>query len=80
MVAVLTVYMRQGCHLCEDMITELQVMQADHGFDLRAVDIDGDAALVARYGPRVPVLCAGDSELSCYFLDKKSLEDFLQQD
>lgn len=75
----LTVYVRQGCHLCEDMLADLRDMQARHGFGLHTVDIDAEAALVARYGTRVPVLCAGERELSHYFLDKKSLENFLRQ-
>ncbi len=76
----LTVYVRNGCHLCEDMVAELRRLQAEYDFGLQTVDIDTDAALVARHGTRVPVLCAGEKELSHYFLDKKSLVDFLRGD
>lgn len=76
----LTVYVRNGCHLCEDMVAELRRLQAEYDFGLQTVDIDTDAALAARHGTRVPVLCAGEEELSHYFLDKKSLVDFLRGD
>lgn len=48
----LRLYTRRGCHLCEvaeDMLAAL-------GADVRLVDVDGDAAALARYDLRVPVL------------------------
>ena len=46
-------YQRDDCHLCDLALTLLAQVRAPE-FD--SVFIDGDAALEARYGERVPVL------------------------
>ena len=35
-----------------------------------------DPALATRYGDRVPVLLAGDTELCCHFLDEDRLREY----
>lgn len=52
----LTLYQRDDCHLC-DLALEVLAAARAPGFD--SVFIDGDAALEARYGARVPVLRDG---------------------
>ena len=47
-------YQRDDCHLCDLALAELAAARAPE-FD--SVFIDGDGALEARYGLRVPVLC-----------------------
>ncbi len=47
---------REGCHLCEDAWQLLERFQKKHGFRLEAVDVDTDAALVAKHGDCVPVV------------------------
>jgi hypothetical protein len=49
-------YGRADCCLCDDLALELGRL----GVSFAKVDVDADAALVARYGARVPVLVAGD--------------------
>lgn len=49
----LTLYQRDHCHLCDLALEALARARAPE-FD--SVFIDGDAALEARYGLRVPVL------------------------
>jgi hypothetical protein len=54
-----TLYGREGCHLCE--LAEKPVSRAvaaTRGAVLRHVDIDTDDALRARYGVRIPVVTA----------------------
>lgn len=61
----LTLYQRDDCHLCDQALAALA--QARVG-ELDSVFIDGDAALEARYGERVPVLRdAAGRELSWPF-------------
>lgn len=69
----LTLYLRHGCHLCEAMLRQLQPLQAELGFELETVDIDGDPALEAAYGQLVPVLMRGDTEICHYFLEVSQL-------
>lgn len=67
-----TLYSRSYCHLCEDMLQALLALQQPgERFEVQVVDVDADAALVARFDELVPVLY-GDplgAELCHYFLD-----------
>jgi hypothetical protein len=49
-------YQRDDCHLCD---LALAVLAQARVPGLDSVFIDDDAALEARYGSRVPVLCDG---------------------
>jgi hypothetical protein len=49
----LALYQRDDCHLCDAALDVLALAGAP---DFESVWIDGDAALEARYGARVPVL------------------------
>jgi glutaredoxin len=51
-----TLFTRQGCHLCEDAGRLLRIQQARFGFPLEEVDVDTDGDLAARYGEWVPVV------------------------
>lgn len=50
---VLVLYQRDDCHLCD---LALDVLAAARAPEFDSVFIDGDDALEARYGARVPVL------------------------
>ena len=54
----LVLYQRDDCHLC-DLALEVLALARAPEFD--SVFIDGDEALEARYGIRVPVLRDADS-------------------
>lgn len=73
----LTLYYRDGCHLCESMAQALRGLQSQWSFDLQLRDIDRDAALRARYDEWVPVLCRGELEICHYFLDEPALRGAL---
>ncbi len=72
----LTVYGREGCHLCQDMIDALRELQARRCFHLEIVDVDSDDSLKSRYGERVPVLMAGGEEVCHYYLDPVALDAY----
>ena len=74
----LTVYVRNGCHLCADMLELLETLKPELGFSVCVRDVDDDAALAERYGARVPVLVGGTTELCCYFLDVRRLREYLR--
>jgi hypothetical protein len=72
----LTLYANPGCHLCEEA---LELLQGRHeGYRLNVVEIEGDLALVYRYGVRIPVLRRADTgaELDWPF-DDMALGEFL---
>ena len=47
-------YVRDGCHLCEDAGLVLDEMLGADGWE--AIDIDTDDDLLVRYAHRIPVL------------------------
>jgi glutaredoxin len=53
---LVTLYTRQGCHLCETAHQQLATTQRRNQFALTVVDIDSDPELVALYGEQVPVV------------------------
>ena len=61
--AGLVLYVRAGCHLCDQFLVELSVDLGPRVEQLRVIDVDGDADLAARYGLRVPVLALGQRVL-----------------
>ena len=76
-VAPLTLYFRDGCHLCEDMQTQLGELLDPASYTLELIDIDADPALRRQYNELVPVLQLGGIELCRYFLDLKSVQGAL---
>ncbi len=71
----LTLYQRDHCHLCDLVLDELANARVP---EFESVFIDGDDALEARYGLRVPVLRddASGAELDWPF-DAATLRAFL---
>jgi Tfp pilus assembly protein PilN len=76
-VLTLTLYSRPECHLCESLLADLApLLPAD--VVVEAVDVDSSVALERRYGLRIPVLTAGEVELSGYPLDRERVQRFLE--
>lgn len=72
-----TVYHREGCHLCHRLLDELRPLRGRLGFTLKVVDIDDDPALVQRFGLKIPVVAVEDEMVCCHHLDADALEDAL---
>lgn len=53
---IFTIYSRQGCHLCDEMLDELLALVDGHDVRVRVVDVDDDGETRRRYGLRIPVL------------------------
>ena len=73
-----TVYTRQGCHLCadaEDVVRRVATGRAD----IEIVDIDADPAITERYTVRVPVVAVDGVEIAQYELDPSVLVAALQR-
>lgn len=66
---VLTVYGREYCHLCHDMVAALDALRPVYAFTLEMIDVDEDMALEQRYGHLVPVLVANGEEICHYHFD-----------
>jgi glutaredoxin len=76
-VAIVTLYGKPGCHLCDDARAEVQRIRTEHQFDLEEVDITIDPALNLRYGERIPVLALDGEELFHLHVDGDALREAL---
>jgi thioredoxin reductase (NADPH) len=75
----LTVLSREYCHLCHQMIAELENLRARFDFEIEVVDVDRHPALEEKWGDKVPVLLDGEREICHYFLDLAALEARLER-
>jgi len=57
-------YVREGCHLCDMFLVELEQDLGPSLASLALVDVDGDPGLATEFGLRVPVL-ALDGRVVC---------------
>ncbi len=73
------VYSREGCHLCEQMIQQLEAQQTRISFEFRVIDIDAYPELVKQFDDKVPVLVSSTDqhEICRYHLDTAVLDDYL---
>jgi hypothetical protein len=70
----LVLYQRDDCHLCD---LALEVLAAARAPEFDSVFIDGDEALEARYGVRVPVLRDGAGRELDWPFDPNTLRRWL---
>ncbi|MGE5636339.1 MAG: glutaredoxin family protein [Nocardioidaceae bacterium] len=75
--AVVTLYGKPGCCLCEEARAVIDAVRADHPFELREVDVSLDAALHRRYGERIPVVELNGEEAFELHVDAGSLRGLL---
>lgn len=54
-----TLYTRQGCHLCEETKADLALLQSEYPHRLAEVDIDSDPALFSAHSENIPVVEVG---------------------
>ena len=50
------IYSRHGCHLCDDALATLKLLQKELNFEIEEIFIDGVAELEQKYGEQVPVI------------------------
>ena len=75
--AVVTVYGRPECHLCDEALAVLRRMRDELGFELQEVDIEQDDALHRAYLERIPVVALDGEELFDFFVDEETLRERL---
>ena len=73
-----TLYTREGCHLCEQALADLQQLRQRVPHELQLVDITSDAQLMRVYGERIPVVSVGGREYAAP-LGKALLERALRE-
>ena len=73
-----TMYMREGCHLCEEAKTAMASILAALCANLQEVDIDDDPTLRARYTNDVPVIFIGSQFFAQHRVDLARLRRHLE--
>ncbi len=77
-----TLYSRTYCHLCDDMLLQLQQYLDNDGIPIVVLDVDADEELLKQFDELVPVLYgqkegAEAKQICHYFLDLEQLKTFL---
>lgn len=77
-----TLYSRSYCHLCDDMLLQLQQYLDDVDISIAILDVDADEELLTRFDELVPVLYgqkegAEAIQICHYFLDVEKLKAFM---
>ncbi|QNM95580.1 glutaredoxin family protein [Chitinimonas koreensis] len=76
--ALVTLYGREYCGLCQQMREELRLLAPELGLDVAWFDIDDDDAVEEKYTAMVPVLAGQDDEVICFYhLDRRKLDAYL---
>jgi glutaredoxin len=78
-VAVVTLFGKPGCHLCDEALDLVRRVCDDRAVELREVDISLDPTLNRAYGERIPVLALNGEELFEYFVDEGVLVERLDR-
>jgi len=79
MTPAFTLYYREGCHLCDDMLHELQLLSSATALTVQQIDIDQDEKLHTRFNTDVPVLALGDEIICKYYLDESRVREALSR-
>ena len=70
----MTLYGRDGCHLCDDAREAILALAAQLGeIELREIDIESDDRLLATYLERIPVVELDGREVSELEFDPDAL-------
>jgi glutaredoxin len=75
----ITLYTREGCHLCDQAKSQILPLLSEFGATLREVDIDDDALLHDRYTNDVPVIFLGSQMIAQHRLDPVRLRQQLSK-
>ena len=73
----ITIYQRDGCHLCEIASAQLEQLQGEYEFELEQIDIDSDDDLHRLYLERIPVIALDGEELYDFEIDLQDLKSRL---
>jgi glutaredoxin len=77
--AIVTIYTRPGCHLCEEAKIAIRASNCDADFTLKEINVDEDAALRERYGYDVPVIFINDVKVFKHQVDPREFRRKLQR-
>jgi glutaredoxin len=71
--ALVTLYGKPGCHLCDDARAIVERVRAQRPFELQEVDVSLDPTMNREYGERIPVLALDGVELFEFHVEEAVL-------
>ena len=74
-----TIYSRQGCHLCEEAHQILESVREELAFEITVIDIDGDEELIKLYNDQVPVIHIDGIHHDFYKVDLERFRSSLEK-
>ena len=77
--ALVTLYTREGCHLCDEALAVLEAERRERPFRLEVLDVDADPELVRQFGPEVPVVFVEGRKAFKFRIDPKQLRRRLER-
>ena len=77
MMTELTLFSREGCHLCEDMLFALRNLSDQHNFSVKVVDIDEGRISREELNAAIPLLLLNGKVVSQYHLNYDVLKEAL---
>jgi glutaredoxin len=75
--ASVTLFTAAGCSLCVRALEVLREVQAELGFELQVVDIEGDPELEPEYRQHLPVVEIDGRRAFTYFVEPGALRERL---
>jgi predicted DCC family thiol-disulfide oxidoreductase YuxK len=72
-VARVVLYVREGCHLCDEAREVIERVRRTAPFTFTEIDIETDDTLLRDYGMRIPVVTVDGEELFEISVDAEAL-------
>jgi glutaredoxin len=77
---IVTVYSRNGCHLCESAIEEIKKFSTEFIFQLGEIFIDGNSELEKKYGEEVPVILINGKPHDFFRVDPERFRNAMKKE
>jgi glutaredoxin len=77
-VALITIYSKPGCHLCDRAKEVIERCRAQVEFTTEIVDISQNPELLERYRDDIPVILLDGNEIARHFVRERKLLELLQ--
>lgn len=75
--ALVTLYTRPGCHLCEVAKEQMLAANCADLYVLEEINIESDPVLVDRYGVKIPVVTINGSDAFRFRVSAREFRDAL---
>jgi glutaredoxin len=77
-VALITIYSKPGCHLCDRAKEVIERCHTKVEFTLEVVDISQNSELLQRYRDDIPVILLDGNEIARHFVRERKVLELLQ--